>query len=159
MEGVPAQREREAGREGALAREHPTGASLVSDQGRTTIAPEAVAKIAGVAARQISGVHDFGTSAARMFGALKGKLGVDEITRGIAVEVGERQAAVDIALVVEYGVAIPDLASAARRNVIDSVEHMCGLEVTEVNIAVDDVHLPEQEQETVGGGEAAPRVK
>jgi Uncharacterized protein conserved in bacteria len=48
--------------------------------------------------------------------------------------------------VVEYGVAIPDLAAAVRRNVIGAVERMCGLQVTEVNVAVDDVHLPPQEE-------------
>jgi len=151
---LPAQR---AGDEIA-GRGHSTTSSLVTEHGRTTIAPEAVSKIAGVAAREISGVHDFGTSTARAFGAIKDRLGVDEsVTRGIDVEVGERQAAADIALVVDYGVAIPDLAGAVRRNVISAIEHMCGLEVTEVNIAVDDVHLPQQEEPA--GSEGAPRVE
>ncbi|GII51611.1 hypothetical protein Psi02_80350 [Planotetraspora silvatica] len=163
MQGVPAQRESGAEQspapgQGTLTRDRRAASGLVTDQGRTTIAGEAVAKIAGVAAREISGVHDFGTGTARAFGALKGRLGVaDSVTQGVAVEVGERQAAADIALVVDYGVAIPDLAAAVRRNVISAVEHMCGLEVTEVNIAVDDVHLPQEDE----GGEtqAAPRVE
>jgi uncharacterized alkaline shock family protein YloU len=62
----------------------------------------------------------------------------------VSVEVGERQAAVDLDLVVEYGVSVPDLAQAIRRNVISSIERMTGLEVTEVNIDVDDVHLPDE---------------
>jgi len=60
----------------------------------------------------------------------------------VTVEVGERQAAIDLDLVVEYGISIPDLADGVRRNVINAVERMCGLEVTEVNITVGDVHLP-----------------
>ena len=75
-------------------------------------------------------------------------------TQGVAVEVGARQAAADIDLVVEYGVAIPDLANAVRGNVITSVERICGLEVTEVNVNVDDIHLPGEQDDT---GE--PRVQ
>jgi uncharacterized alkaline shock family protein YloU len=76
-------------------------------------------------------------------------------SQGVAVEVGERQAAADIDLVVEYGVAIPDLAAAVRRNVINAVERMCGLEVTEVNISIDDIHLPGDEEPEAG----EPRVR
>ncbi len=135
-----------------------TGTALLeSEMGQTEIADSVVAKIAGMAAREVSGVHDFGLSTARAFGAIKGRLGGgDGVTRGIAVEVGQRQAAVDVDLVVEYGVAIPDLANAVRRNVIGAVERMCGLQVTEVNVTVDDVHLPsqdggEQQQRTTNG--------
>jgi uncharacterized alkaline shock family protein YloU len=134
------------------------GSSLTTERGRTTIAGEVVAKIAGMAARELEGVHDFGTGAARAIGAIKGRLGAEDgVTRGISVDVGERQAAVDVNLIVEYGVAIPDLADAVRRNVIAAVERMCGLEVTEVNIAVDDVHLPRQE--TPSGTDGEPRVQ
>ncbi|MFD0737552.1 Asp23/Gls24 family envelope stress response protein [Planotetraspora mira] len=161
VQGIPAQRESGAKQspapgQGTLTQERRAASGLVTDRGRTTIAAEAVTKIAGVAAREIPGVHDFGTGTARAFGALKGRLGVDDsVTRGIAVEVGERQAAADIALVVDYGVAIPDLAMAVRLNVINAVENMCGLEVTEVNIAVDDVHLPQED----GGGGTQARVE
>lgn len=134
------------------------GTSLMTERGRTTIADAVVAKIAGMAAREIDGVHDFGTGPARALGAIKGAFGAEDgVTRGMAVEVGERQAAVDVHLIVEYGVAIPDLAQAVRGNVIRAVERMCGLEVTEVNIAVDDVHLPRQESAAPADGE--PRVQ
>ena len=63
------------------------------------------------------------------------------MTQGVSVEVGERQAAIDIDVVVEYGVSIPDVSQAVRENVIQRVEKMTGLEVTEVNISVDDVYL------------------
>jgi uncharacterized alkaline shock family protein YloU len=116
-------------------------------QGKTTIAASVVQKIAGIAAREISGVYAMGGGVSRAFGAIReripgGGTGVASIS-GVQVEVGEKQAAVDLDLVVEYGASIVDLARAVRRNVITAVERMTGLEVIEVNIAVNDIHLPE----------------
>ena len=62
------------------------------------------------------------------------------------MEVGEIEAAVDIDLVAEYGLSIQDVAQGVRRNVIGSVERMTGLRVVEVNVVVNDVHLPEAEK-------------
>ncbi|HEV2810033.1 MAG TPA: Asp23/Gls24 family envelope stress response protein [Acidimicrobiales bacterium] len=124
--------------------------ALVTDKGRTTIADSVVAKIAGIATREIAGVHDMGTGAARAVGALRDRLpGATRtnVSRGVAVEVGERQAAIDIDIVCEYGVRIVDVADAVRRNITDRVQGMTGLEVTEVNIAVDDVYTGEGDQE------------
>ncbi|MEJ8277878.1 Asp23/Gls24 family envelope stress response protein [Pseudonocardia spirodelae] len=121
-------------------------------QGRTTIAASVVQKIAGIAAREVSGVYSMGSGASRAFGALReripggGATGASNIA-GVAVEVGEKQAAVDLDLVVEYGVAIADLASAVRRNVIGAVERMTGLEVIEVNISVNDIHLATEDDD------------
>ena len=121
---------------------------LVTERGRTTIADSVVEKIAGIAAREVAGVHEMGGGAARAFGTLKEKLpgtsATSSPTQGVSVEVGERQAAIDLELVVEYGVAISDLSEAVRRNVIGRVERMTGLEVTEVNITVDDVYLGDE---------------
>ncbi len=126
------------------------GRSLVSPEGRTSIADSVVAKIAGIAAREVSGVHEMGAGAARAVGTIREKLpmgsGGPNPTQGVRVEVGERQAAVDLDLVVEYGVSIPDLAQSVRRNVIDRLERMTGLEVREVNIAVDDIYLGDEEE-------------
>jgi uncharacterized alkaline shock family protein YloU len=126
---------------------------LVTEQGKTSIADSVVSKIAGVATREISGVHDLGTGTSRMFGALKERLpvGADapNAGRGVSVEVGERQAAVDLDVVVDYGVAIVQVAEAIRGNVIRRVESMTGLQVTEVNISVDDVWLGEDEEPRV----------
>ena len=63
------------------------------------------------------------------------------------MEVGERQAAVDLDVIVEYGVSITDLAQSIRRNVISAVEGMTGLEVTEVNVNVNDIHLPSDDDQ------------
>jgi uncharacterized alkaline shock family protein YloU len=117
--------------------------ALVTSQGKTTIADTVVSKIAGIAAREVQGVYDLGGSASRVVGALRERIpgaGVNT-SQGVTVEVGEKQAAVDIDIVAEYGVAIDDLAAGIRRNVISGIERMTGLEVTEVNIAVHDVHL------------------
>lgn len=119
---------------------------LTSSQGKTSIADTVVQKIAGLAAREVSGVYELGsgTGTAKAFSALRDRIpGSSQAAgQGVAVEVGETQAAVDLDLVVEFGVAIPDVAQAVRRNVITSVERMTGLEVTEVNVTVNDVHLP-----------------
>ncbi len=117
--------------------------ALLTQQGRTSIADSVVAKIAGVATRDVSGVYDLGSGAARVAGAIRERIPGSRTNhaQGVSVEVGERQAAVDLELVAEYGVSITDLAEAIRRNVINSVERMTGLDVTEVNIQVSDVHL------------------
>ena len=119
-----------------------TGA-LVSEQGRTSIAEAVVSKIAGIATREISGVHDLGGGTARAVGAIRERIpgSRTNLSQGVGVEVGERQAAVDLDIVAEYGVSIADLAVAIRRNVITSVERMTSLEVTEVNITVHDIWL------------------
>ncbi len=128
-----------------------TGAAnsvLKTEKGSTTVADGVVQKVAAMAAREVDGVARFGSSTSRALGALRERVpgGGSSVTAGVVVEVGETQAAVDLNLVVHYGVAIPDLAQAVRRNVITTVERMTGLEVTEVNIAVDDVELPGAEQ-------------
>lgn len=133
-------------------------AELASEQGKTSIADIVVAKIVGMATRDVAGVYAMGAGMSRAFGVMREHLpGVSgpSITQGVAVEVGERQAAVDLDVIVEYGVSIPDLAAGVRRNVIGAVEKMCGLEITEVNITVGDIHLPGEE----AAGTAEPRVQ
>lgn len=126
-------------------------AALASAHGRTTIADTVVAKIAGIATREVSGVHSLGGGAARAVGALRERFPGGRVnqTQGVSVEVGERQAAVDVDLVAEYGLSIADLAAAIRRNVIGAVESMTGLEVTEVNIVVHDIYLEEDDHDDV----------
>jgi uncharacterized alkaline shock family protein YloU len=121
------------------------GNSLQTDHGTTTVADSVVAKIAGIAAREVSGVHQMGSGAARALGTIKEKLPIGSNepppTQGVSVEVGEQEAAVDLDLVVEYGVSIPELGKSVRNNVIQRVERMTGLTVTEVNISIDDIWL------------------
>jgi uncharacterized alkaline shock family protein YloU len=117
--------------------------------GRTTISSMVVQKVAGLAAREVSGVYTLGGGVSRAFGAIKERIpGSGTVTTsGVSVEVGEKQAAVDLDVVVEYGARIVDVARAVRRNVIAIVEQITGLEVIEVNLAVNDIHLPEDDGE------------
>ena len=121
---------------------------LASDHGVTTIADVVVSKIAGIATREVDGVYDLGGNTSRAVGALRERIpgASTNYAQGVSVEVGETQAAVDIDIVAEYGVSIADLAAGIRRNVITSLERMTGLEVVEVNISVNDVHLPTDEE-------------
>ncbi|WP_112465758.1 Asp23/Gls24 family envelope stress response protein [Streptomyces triticisoli] len=125
-------------------------------RGRTTIADGVVEKIAALAARDVVGVHTMGSGLARSFGAVRDRVpgGSKSVTRGVKAEVGEVQTALDLEIVVDYGVSITEVARAVRENVIAAVERMTGLEVVEVNIAVGDVKLPEEEEE-----EPEPRIQ
>ncbi|MEV4050939.1 Asp23/Gls24 family envelope stress response protein [Amycolatopsis sp. NPDC049688] len=128
-----------------------TETALVTKQGTTTIADTVVQKIAGLAAREVPGVHDLGGGAARALSAIRDRIPGASASagQGVSVEVGEKQAAVDLQVLVEYGVGIADLARAVRGNVITAIERMTGLQVVEVNINVTDVHLPEDGEPAV----------
>jgi uncharacterized alkaline shock family protein YloU len=131
----------------------------VTQQGRTSIADGVVAKIAGIATRDVSGVHNLGGGTARALGSIRERIpgNTTNHAQGITVEVGERQAAIDVELVAEFGVAIVDLAAAVRKNVISSVERMTGLQVTEVNVTVQDVYVPSDDEGDEDDSE--PRVQ
>jgi uncharacterized alkaline shock family protein YloU len=129
-------------------------------RGRTTIADGVVEKIAGLAARDVPGVHVMGSGLARTFGAMRDRVpgGGRPVSRGVKAEVGEVQTALDLDIVIEYGVAIAQVAREVRENVIAAVERMTSLEVVEVNIAVSDVKLPDEEDEGAEGSDR-PRLQ
>ncbi|RAJ44078.1 putative alkaline shock family protein YloU [Kitasatospora sp. SolWspMP-SS2h] len=139
------------------------------ERGSTSLAVGVVEKIAGMAAREVAGIHALGSGFSRTFGAMRDRVpgsgSKSGVSRGIKAEVGEKQAAIDIALVVEYGVVIPKLAAEVRRDIIEAVERMTGLEVVEVNIAVNDVHLPddpdddEEDEDDSSSSGKRPRVQ
>lgn len=134
MAEVEEPREKSADQEGSL--------------GRTSIADGVVEKIAALAARDVDGVHDLGSGLSRTFGAMRDRVpGGGRSGRGVKAEVGEVQAALDLEIVVDYGVHMADVARAVRENVIAAVERMTGLEVVEANIAVTDVKLPEDDSD------------
>lgn len=123
-----------------------TSSSAETSHGNTVIAPQVIRKITTLAAREVSGIHAMGGGASRTFGALRERVpgaGTAQ-TAGVRVEVGEKQAAIDLDVIVEYGTTIVELTRAVRREVISAVEQLAGLEVIEVNIAVNDVHLPSE---------------
>jgi uncharacterized alkaline shock family protein YloU len=122
--------------------------------GNTTISSTVVSQIAGIAAQEVEKVQMGGGTSAAVGGFLQsvagGVTGSSSTTsggnysRGVNVEVGEEETAVDLTMTIEYGQSIPQITDAARRNVINRVESLTGLRVTEVNIAVTDVQIPEE---------------
>ena len=115
-------------------------------QGLTTVADQVVAKVAGLAIKEIPGVYDLGNSAARALGALRSKVGASEsITQGISVEIGQTQTALDVVLIVEYPYPVHEVADKVREAIFSAIEGLVGLEVTEVNIKVTDVHVPDDD--------------
>ena len=118
---------------------------LATEEGQISVADGVVQKIAGKACREIPGVHAMGTGGARAFGSIRERIpgsSGPSVAQGVGVEVGETEAAIDLDIVVEYGVPIADLGRSIQRNVKQAVERMTGLRVVEVNVAVDDVYLP-----------------
>lgn len=131
------------------ARAQPANASvLTTEAGHTSIANSVVAKIAGLAAREIDGVYQLvGSGAGAAISELAQRVtGGDAVDRGVNVEVGQREAAVDLKMITVYGVSIADVAQAVRQNIITRVREMTGLIVKEVNIDVTDLYFPGEEQ-------------
>ena len=127
---------------------------LQSERGATTIGDGVVAQIVGIAAQEVEGVQMGGGTARAMGGFLDSVprprpmsgVGGGSQTRGVSVEVGAEEAAADLSMAIEYGRQIPQTTEAVRNNVINRVETLTGLRVTEVNITVNDVLFPEEEQ-------------
>ncbi|MBG0740454.1 Asp23/Gls24 family envelope stress response protein [Paeniglutamicibacter antarcticus] len=122
---------------------------LHTDRGDTTIEETVVQKLAGMATREVPGVYAMGSAGRRAFSALAERIPGSQtnVSGGVSVEKGERQTAIDVSIVVEYGASVVDVSQGIRRNVIQSVERATGLEVIEVNINVTDVHLPGEDQQ------------
>jgi uncharacterized alkaline shock family protein YloU len=128
--------------------EKSSGSPLKGEMGNTTISNTVVTQIAGMAAQEVENAQMSGGASAAVGGILQSVTGCStgggNYSRGVNVEVGEEEAAVDLTMTVDYGQSIPRIAEAARSNVINRVENLTGLRVTEVNILVNDVMIPEQ---------------
>lgn len=141
--GTMESRGRKGGQGGASKGDSP----LTTERGTTRIEDTVVTKVAAIAARETGGVYNLGGGAARAFGAVTERVGMSEDrSRGVAVDVGEREAAVDLTLVIDYGESIPQVSQAVRDNVIKRIEGITGLSVAEVNIVVNDLHFPGDDQ-------------
>lgn len=126
------------------------------EHGRTTIAESVVAKIASLAAQEVSGVDSLGGAISGALAGVVGRVrGSEHKTAGVGVEVGARQAAVDLTMKVRYPFPIHEVAESVRQNVTDRIESMTGLEVVEVNIAVTDLTF---DSEGDGDGPVSDRV-
>ena len=119
--------------------------ALKSDSalGTIRIADEVVSIIAGLAATEI---EDIAGMSGGLVGGIAEMLGRKNFSKGVKVEVGEREAAIDLYIIVKYGVRIPDVALAAQENIKRAIETMTGLSVVEVNVHVQGVSFPEEEE-------------
>ncbi|AZH80340.1 Asp23/Gls24 family envelope stress response protein [Microbacterium sp. Y-01] len=124
--------------------------------GKTTIEDAVVAKIAGIAAREVSGVYALGGGAARMVGAIRDALNTTDLSQGISVEVGETQVAVDVTIVAEYPVSLQKVAGDVRTAIHRAMVELVGMDVAEVNVTVNDVHIPSDDE---GDGAQEARVQ
>ncbi len=128
--------------------------NLETKYGTTVIEDTVVSKIAGIAAREVSGVSALGGGGARMLGSIRESFGASEdVRQGVSVEVENGIAAVTVSIIAEYGVAIHELAEAIRRNIMNSVERMTGLEVSRVDVTVHDVKLAEDAADEAANGD------
>jgi uncharacterized alkaline shock family protein YloU len=120
-------------------------AELPNERGTTTIADEVVEKIAGFATREVDGIYDLGGDVARVFASVKERIGLgdkdDDSDRGVTVRLEGRNANIKIVIVIEYGYVVYTVCEQVRTKVIDKVESLLGLDVTAVDIVVDDIHI------------------
>jgi uncharacterized alkaline shock family protein YloU len=120
------------------------GSPLKGETGTTTISNTVVSQIAGIAAQEVEEAQmGGGGSVGGLLQSVTGSTG-SNFSRGVTVEVGEEETAIDLSLVVAYGQSIPRVSDAVRRNVINRVENLTGLRVNEVNIQVNDVQVPDE---------------
>lgn len=112
--------------------------------GSIRIADEVVSIIAGLAATEVDGIAGMSGGLA---GGIAEMLGKKNFAKGVKVEVGEKEAAIDLYIIVEYGVRIPDIALNVQENVKKAIENMTGLSVVEVNVHVQGVGFPEDAKE------------
>ena len=121
---------------------------LETDRGTTTIAEVVVTKVAGLAAREVSGVHRLGGAVARALGAVTQRLPVgDSATQGVNVEVTDSDARVSMSVIIDYGESIPEVAQAIRDNVVRRIEGTTGLHVSAVDISVTDLYFPGEDED------------
>lgn len=116
-----------------------------ADEGSIKIADEVVSIITGLAATEIEGVAGMSGGIA---GGIADMLGRKNLSKGVKVEVDEESASVDVYVVIEYGKAIPDVAWQIQDNVKQAIEGMTGLTVKAVNVHVQGVNFPDEEEES-----------
>lgn len=114
-------------------------------QGVVRISEDVVGVIAGIAASEIRGVA--GLSATLTGGITQVVTGKRNVTRGVKVTVGEKDAIIDMILSVEYGFKIPEVVGKVQENVITTVETITGLKVSAVNVYINSIFVRTKEQE------------
>lgn len=118
-----------------------TSHESLNDMGAVKISEEVVAIIAGIAAMDVPGVAGMSGGIA---GGIAEMLGRKNLSKGVKVEVGDKEAAIDLYIIVEYGCRIPDVSWDIQERVKQAVETMTGLEVIEVNIHIQGVNIEKE---------------
>lgn len=127
-------------------REQHTDSPLVNERGDTQISQTVVSRVVGLAAREVEGVYMGGEASRRASGVVSRASDTQDETRGVSVQVGKVETAVDLKLALEYGVSLPEVVEALRSRIRSRVENMTGLRVSELNITVDDFVFPENKE-------------
>jgi uncharacterized alkaline shock family protein YloU len=120
----------------------------VAGTGTTTIDEGVISKVAGIATRSVPGVYAVGSGVSRAIGAIRDAMNQTDRSQGVTIEVGESQVAVDITLVAEYPTSLQKVADDVRVAVYTAIEEIVGMEVTEVNVTINDVHIPGEDDVT-----------
>lgn len=127
-----------------------------TELGSIQIAPEVIEIIAGLAAVEVEGVAGMSGG---FVGDIAELLGRKNLSKGVKVEVGQREAAVDVSIQIKFGYRIPEVAAAIQQNVKHAIESMTGLDVVEVNVHIHGVHFPTQEKTLEEDASSHQRVK
>jgi uncharacterized alkaline shock family protein YloU len=130
-----------------MAQNVSTPASARTDGGKTVIVDPVVAKVAGIAAAEVPGVHALGGGAARVIGNIRQAVGAKDHAQGVSVEVGETEVAADIAIQVDYPERIQRVAANVRSAVEKAITEIVGMKVVEVNVTVVDVFIPNDDDD------------
>jgi Uncharacterized protein conserved in bacteria len=120
--------------------------NLPEELGNVKITEEVVAIIAGIAATEVTGVAGMSGGLA---GGIAEMLGRKNLSKGVKVEVGEKEAAIDLYIIVEYGCRIPDVSWEIQEKVKKAVENMTGLSVIEVNIHIQGVNIDKEPKKEI----------
>ncbi|MDQ1131203.1 Asp23/Gls24 family envelope stress response protein [Microbacterium sp. SORGH_AS_0888] len=121
--------------------------TAVAQNGKTTIVDPVVAKIAGIAAREVPGVHALGGGAARVIGNIREAVGAKDYGQGVRVEVGETEVAADISIVVDYPEELQRVANGVRTAVAEAITDLVGMKVAEINVTIVDVYIPGEDDD------------
>lgn len=126
----------------------PTIAKASKNSGTTVIVDSVIAKVAALAVVEVPGVHALGGGFERMVGAVRDAFGDTDHGQGVSVEVGETQVAADVSLIAEYPVPLQKVADDVRAAVYTTIQELVGMQVTEVNVTITDVHTKADDKDT-----------
>lgn len=114
----------------------------MADLGNIKISNEVVAIIAGISSTEIEGVYAMSGGITEGISTILGK---KNFSKGVKVETNENETKIDVNLIVDYGVKIPEIAAKVQQNIMSAVTNMTGLEVSEINVYIQGINIPKEE--------------